>query len=168
MAKNAFLEKQLQIKIECYKEGMRTGRQQIMDMISLVLHDPEYVGKDIFGKDRLIKVAQGVEYYLNTYALAWAKHDEADYYRDKLDKALAEIYGPKLADSFMERYETAEKADVAPVRSGRWEWLGPNLLARGCICGTCSVCKVRSKYIVNTGICPNCGARMEGGAGGEE
>lgn len=51
-------------------------------------------------------------------------------------------------------------ADVAEVRHGRWEFLGPNNLNRECMCGTCSVCHVRSKYIVNTAICPNCGARM--------
>ena len=54
-------------------------------------------------------------------------------------------------------------ADVAPVRHGRWEWLGPNRLVTDCMCGTCSACKVRSKYIVNTMLCPNCGAKMDGG-----
>lgn len=54
-------------------------------------------------------------------------------------------------------------ADVAPVVHGRWEWLGPNRLVPDCMCGTCSVCKVRSKYIVNTMLCPNCGAKMDGG-----
>lgn len=54
-------------------------------------------------------------------------------------------------------------ADVAPVVHGRWEWLGPNRLVTDCMCGTCSACKVRSKYIVNTMLCPNCGARMDGG-----
>ena len=57
----------------------------------------------------------------------------------------------------------APAADVAPVVHGRWEWLGPNRLFTDCMCGTCSVCKVRSKYIVNTMLCPNCGARMDGG-----
>lgn len=118
MAKNAFLEQQRLEKIECFREGMRNGRQQIMDMLSLVLHDPEYVGKDVFGKDRLIKVAQGVEYYMNFYSLAWAKHDETDYYRDKLDKALAEIYGLGLADSFMVRYENAMEFDYS---TGKWK-----------------------------------------------
>lgn len=55
-------------------------------------------------------------------------------------------------------------ADVAPVLHGRWEWLGPNRLITDCMCGTCSACKVRSKYIVNTMLCPNCGAKMDGGA----
>lgn len=54
-------------------------------------------------------------------------------------------------------------ADVAPVVHGRWEFLGPNRLIGECMCGTCSVCKVRSKYIVNTMLCPNCGAIMDGG-----
>ena len=53
-------------------------------------------------------------------------------------------------------------ADVAPVVHGRWEFLGPNRLIKECMCGTCSVCKVRSKYIVNTMLCPNCGSMMDG------
>ena len=57
----------------------------------------------------------------------------------------------------------APAADVASVVHGRWEFLGPNRLIKECMCGTCSVCKVRSKYIVNTMLCPNCGAKMDGG-----
>ena len=56
----------------------------------------------------------------------------------------------------------APAADVVPVVHGRWEWLGPNRLVADCMCGTCSACKVRSKYIVNTMLCPNCGALMDG------
>ena len=56
--------------------------------------------------------------------------------------------------------QEAPAVDAEPVRHGRWEWLGPNSMVSGCMCGTCSVCKVRSKYIVNVGICPNCGAMM--------
>lgn len=57
--------------------------------------------------------------------------------------------------------ESATGADVVPVVHGRWEWLGPNRLVADCMCGTCSACKVRSKYIVNTMLCPNCGAKMD-------
>ena len=66
-----------------------------------------------------------------------------------------------------ERLKKYEDADVAPVAHGRWEFLGPNRLVRECMCGTCSVCKVRSKYIVNVKLCPNCGAQMDGETHGE-
>lgn len=59
--------------------------------------------------------------------------------------------------------ENFPNADVVPVVYGRWEFLGPNRLTKECMCGTCSVCKVRSKYIVNTMLCPHCGAIMDGG-----
>ena len=62
----------------------------------------------------------------------------------------------------MEIVASSPAADVAPVVHGRWEFLGPNRLIKECMCGTCSVCKVRSKYIMNTMLCPNCGAKMDG------
>lgn len=56
----------------------------------------------------------------------------------------------------------APTVDADPVRHGRWEFLGANSFIKECMCGTCSVCKVRSKYIVNAMLCPNCGAKMDG------
>lgn len=86
---------------------------------------------------------------------------------------IAEFKRLKLGEnSFIERVfadgvyaiiEQFHAADVTPVVHGRWEWLGPNRLVADCMCGTCSACKVRSKYIVNTMLCPNCGAKMMGG-----
>ena len=67
------------------------------------------------------------------------------------------------ADVVISDIKGMKAADVAPVVHGRWEWLGPNRLVTDCMCGTCSACKVRSKYIVNTMLCPNCGAKMDGG-----
>lgn len=71
-------------------------------------------------------------------------------------------------DDMLDEVECFQTSDVAPVVHGRWEFLGPNRLIKECMCGTCSVCKVRSKYIVNTMLCPNCGTRMDGEAHGEE
>ena len=53
-------------------------------------------------------------------------------------------------------------ADVAEVKHGRWEFLGPNRLIKSCMCGTCSVCHVRSKFISNIAIWPTCGAHRDG------
>lgn len=64
-----------------------------------------------------------------------------------------------------------KRAEAANERRGKWAYLVSNKAETGCLCGTCSVCGVRSKYIVNPMICPNCGAKMEmqplGGAADE-
>ena len=57
--------------------------------------------------------------------------------------------------SLIDSISNLPAADVAPVRHGRWKRYGKNL-------GECSECgeivSVRSNY------CPNCGAKMDGGA----
>lgn len=85
MAKNDFLARQRAIQHGFFEAGLRSGRQQILDMVSLVLRDPEIMGKDTFGKDRLLKVVKGVGEKIDLYQKAWEKDDETDYYRDKLD-----------------------------------------------------------------------------------
>lgn len=118
MAKNEFLAKQQALQRACFEAGLQSGRQQILDMVSLVLRDPEIMGKDIFGKDRLVKVIQGVGEYIDYYQPAWEKSDETDYYQKKLDDALAEAYGEGLHDSFYKRYEFAPEYDY---KKGRWK-----------------------------------------------
>lgn len=63
-----------------------------------------------------------------------------------------------FTDGYGDAVSTVEEflsADVAPVRHGRWKRYGKNL-------GECSECgevvSVRNNY------CPNCGAKMDGGA----
>lgn len=86
---------------------------------------------------------------------------------EECQKAFEELGGESgiYADAYndlAEDFYTIPAADVAPVVHARWEFLGPNRLIKECMCGTCSVCKVRSKYIVNIMLCPNCGAMMDG------
>ena len=92
-----------------------------------------------------------------------AEYIEREKIRESYEK-LTRSYvngNPYIADwRFDEMIESLPAADVAQVRHGRWEFLGPNRLIGDCMCGTCSVCKVRCKYIVNKNICPNCGAKM--------
>lgn len=105
MAKKDFLAKQRALQQGFFSAGLQSGRQQIIDLVSLVLRDPEIMGKDTFGRDRLLKVVNGVGEYIDLYQKAWEKDDETDYYRAKLDAALVEAYGQELHDSFLERYE---------------------------------------------------------------
>ena len=117
MAKNDFLAKQRAIQHAFFEAGLQCGRQQILDLVSLVLRDPAIMGKDIFGKDRLLKVVKGVGEYIDLYQKAWEKDDETDYYRAKLDAALAEAYGEGLHDTFSKRYEYCCDYDYV---KGRW------------------------------------------------
>ena len=118
MGKNAYLAKQKAVKQAYFEAGLDSGRQQIMDMVSLVLRDPDIMGKDTFGKDRLLKVVKGVNEYIDTYEKAWMKDDETDYYRQKMDDALSRAYGGGLADPFLIRYPYAPEFDYV---KGRWK-----------------------------------------------
>ena len=118
MAKNAFLEKQKATQRAYFEAGLQSGRQQILDMMSLVLRDSDIMGKDTFGKDRLLKVVKGIGEYIDYYQPAWEKSDDTDYYQKKLDDALAEAYGDGLADSFYQRYTYAPEFDYM---KGKWK-----------------------------------------------
>lgn len=117
MAKNDFLARQKATQKAYFEAGLQMGRQQILDLMSLVLNDPEIMGKDTFGKERLLKVVKGIGEYIDKYQPAWEKCDEADYYQNKLDKNLASIYGKDLYDSFYKRYEFAPEFSY---KTGRW------------------------------------------------
>lgn len=118
MAKRDYLARQREMQRIYLDVGLQCGRQQILDMMTLVLRDPSIMGKDIFGKDRLLKVVKGIGDCIDKYEPAWQKNDESDYYQKKLDDALAEAYGDELHDSFHERYEYAPEFDYG---KGRWK-----------------------------------------------
>ena len=118
MGKNGYLERQAATQRAYFNAGLQAGRQQIIDMVSLVLRDQEIMGKDTFGGKRLMKIVKGIGDYIDKYNLAWQKHDETDYWRVKLDEALAEAYGEELHDSFLKRYEAAPEFDYV---KGKWK-----------------------------------------------
>ena len=100
-----------------FTAGLQMGRQQILDMMSLALRDPSIMGKDTFGKDRLLKLVKAIGEYIDKYQPAWEKKEETDYYRAKLDASLAEAYGAGMHDTFMERYEFVPEFDYF---TGKW------------------------------------------------
>lgn len=119
MAKvNKYLADREALQQGIFDAGLESGRQQIIDMVSLVLRDQDIMGKDIFGKERLIRVVKGIKEYIDVYEKAWMKDDETDYYQKKLDAALAEAYGDGLHDSFHTRYRFAPEYDY---KKGRWK-----------------------------------------------
>ena len=118
MAKNDYQARLKAMKDGYFQAGLECGRQQILDMMTLVLRDKKIMGKDIFGKDRLMAVVNGIGECIDDYQLAWEKHDETDHVQKMLDDNLAEAYGEALHDSFHVRYPYAPEFDY---KTGRWK-----------------------------------------------
>lgn len=117
MAKNGFLEKQRITNQAYFDAGLQMGRQQILDMMSISLNDPDVMGKDVFGKGRLLKLLESIGKNIDYFQKAWERHDETDYYRDKLDGWLARIYGEGMHDTFTKRYEYCTEFNY---KTGKW------------------------------------------------
>ena len=90
--KNALLEKHRMANQAYFHAGLQSGRQQILDMMSIVLNDPQVMGKDTFGRKRLLSVLNAIGERIDEFQSAWEKNDETDYYRVKLDEYLTQIY----------------------------------------------------------------------------
>ena len=118
MAKNDYIARRDADRKGFFRAGEQTGRQVILDMMVLALRDPEIMGKDTFGKDRLMKVIKGIEHYLDVFDQAFQATDETDYWRSKLDAMLADAFGEKLHDTFLKRYEFAKEYDYM---KGKWK-----------------------------------------------
>ena len=118
MAKNNYIAQRDAMRRGFFEAGLQSGRQQIIDMVSLVLRDPEIMGKDTFGQNRLLKVVKGIGEYIDKFQPAWERTDETDYYRMKLDDALGEAYGKGMHDTFLQRYEYLPDYDYT---KGKWK-----------------------------------------------
>lgn len=118
MAKNDYLARRDADRRGFFHAGEQTGRQVILDMMVLTLRDQEIMGKDIFGKDRLLKVVKGIEHYLDVFDQAFQATDETDYWRAKLDAMLADAFGEGMHDTFSQRYEYCRDYDYV---KGRWK-----------------------------------------------
>ena len=117
MAKNNYIARRDADRKGFFRAGEQTGRQVILDMMVITLRDPEIMGKDTFGKYRLLKVVKGIEHYLDMFDQAFQATDETDYWRAKLDAMLADAFGEEMHDTFSKRYEYCCDYDYV---KGRW------------------------------------------------
>ena len=121
MAKNDFLERRRQREQEVFDAGLRIGRQQMCDFITLALREPDVMRKDTFSGKRIVLVLQEVKKKMEEFSPAFEKSDEADYYQEKLDMLLREAYGDEIDDGFFafhDRYECVKKFDY---KTGKWK-----------------------------------------------
>ena len=114
MGKNGYLERQRAQQKVFFDAGLQMGRQQILDMMSLVLRDPDIMGKDTFGPARLEKIHNAAQELGETLADALdARKPEADWCREKMDAALRRIWKDRLLP-FSKRY-----CQLTEVRYGK-------------------------------------------------
>lgn len=85
--------------------------QLALDTIAMVLNDREIMGRNTFGAKRLARVCAGFNALWHKHLLALAKHDEADYWRTKIDQAQASIFGPDYLH-WQERYPYWDENDA--------------------------------------------------------
>ena len=99
---NAFLKKIDKEKQDCFVAGCDITAQQFFDFLCLVLNDPEIMGKDVFGAKRIKKIHEALKAKDKQFSEAFVHSQESDYYQEKLDAALCQIFGE--IEPFKKRY----------------------------------------------------------------
>lgn len=99
---NVFLAKQQALQQRCFEAGCDITAQQFFDFLCLVLNDPEIMGKDVFGANRLHKIRKALKDVDKKYSEAFVNSQESDYYQEMLDRELLQIFGE--IEPFSKRY----------------------------------------------------------------
>lgn len=109
--KNAYAKELQEKKRLGYEIAQDWTAQLALDTIAMVLNDPDVMGRDVLGKARLMKVCEGFNKLWPDHLLALSAHDEAEYWRVKIDQAQARIFGPEYLH-WHERYPYWDEKDT--------------------------------------------------------
>lgn len=116
MAKNDYQARQQAMLQGFVEVAEDLGRQQMWDFFQLTLRDPNVMGKDTFGPDRLEKIYENLKVLVNRYHICFTDDKEADYYQEELDSLLkpgcTEFY------PFYERYPMLKQYGYQKARKG--------------------------------------------------
>ena len=104
-----------------FQSGLEIGEQlttqKMWDYIQIVLRNPKVMGKDTFGPKRLERVFKGLKEAKDEYHIAFTSGKEADYYQEKMDSQLREIWKDKTL-SFYDRYPEIKKIRYDKAKKG--------------------------------------------------
>lgn len=117
MGKSDYIAKQKAVYQGFLDAGEKLGMQKMWDYFQIVMRDPEIMGKDVFGPQRLSKIFEAMKVMADEYHMAFTTDKEADYYQEKLDAQLREIWGDKTL-SFYERYPDLKKIKYDKAKKG--------------------------------------------------
>ena len=115
MGGNKYLERQRQRDQAFLDAGERMGIQKMWDYFQIALRDPEIMGRDVFGRQRLEKIYKKTGELANYYHTAFTDDKEADVVQEQMDRALREIWGDDLT-TFYDRYPELKKMDYTKSR----------------------------------------------------
>lgn len=93
-----------------FNQGLQIGAQFMADCWMVTLNDPDVMGRDTFGHDRMLKVGKAVDANYDKYfkALDVAKNKEADVWQERLDEKLGKTLRDDLVP-FENRYPYLRK-----------------------------------------------------------
>lgn len=94
MGKNEYAKRLRERKAKEAKMVELWTAQLCLDVMALVLNDPEVMGRDVFGKDRLQKICAAFNELYSDAFTAMSSDPAASYVREKLDDRLEKIFGP--------------------------------------------------------------------------
>ena len=117
MPKNDYLRKRQEMNQGFLDVGEQLGMQKMWDFMQIALRDPDVMGKDIFGQQRLKKLFLKLKELADEFSVAYADDKEADYYQEKLDDALRGIWGDEF-QTFFERYPYIKQYGYQKGRKG--------------------------------------------------
>lgn len=108
MAKNDYLARQRALIRSAADAGEQTGIQMMWDYMTIALRDPEVVGKDIFGDKRLRRLLNRIQELRHEFQPAFIDGPEMDYYQEKLDGCIREVWSEEDFFPFRERYPSIQ------------------------------------------------------------
>ena len=116
--KNTYLQRRQAVNQGFLDAGEQLGMQKMWDYIQIALRDPETMGRDVFGRQRMEKLYQKTKELANYFHEAFTDDVEADYRQMELDSALREIWDTDLSTLY-ERYPQLKKTDYS---KGKKNW----------------------------------------------
>lgn len=116
-SKNTYLERQQRQQQTWLDIGEEMGIQKMWDYVQIALRDPELMGKDTFGRQRLEKLYKHLAKIADTFSPAFTGSVEADYWQEKMDDSLRQIWDKDL-QTFYERYPYIKKLGYHKAHKG--------------------------------------------------
>jgi hypothetical protein len=103
MGNNNYIKQRHERDREMLAAGLNMGMQIVADYFQIALRDPDVMGKDTFGRNRIERINNKTLELDDYFNPAFSDDVEAERYQEEMDRLLREIWGKDLVP-FRERY----------------------------------------------------------------